>query len=363
MAALTVWGAYAERVCVPEVNAVEVPDGAGSGRGGLPRPAVHDGLSAPAPHGDGSRAGRRAGARRGRQGGQRRPRARSAGRGPSVRHGLRARPRHGRAAGRGGDRLPQRGLRDAVARAPRKRGGRRARRARRRDVAALVPGAAARRTAGHLRPLRDARATGARAGEDGSSGTGRPRASRSGACSRPVGGCSPTGSRSCAKASKWLPVGRASPSAGRGRRPPRPGVVPGGLPHPARAAPGRQDPSGRRGAPAARGRASRARATGAVRVRWESWCSNRRQIGCAAAGRASHLSALFPGWRGAQRSVGRHRVHHVRRWWRAGRPRLEASKSWASFGGTTALLRFSAESGRSGDDGPSRHRRAGAKSR
>ena len=41
--------------------------------------------------------------------------------------------------------------------------------------------------------------TGARAGEGGSSGTRRPRPSRSGACSRPAGGCSPTGSRSCAR--------------------------------------------------------------------------------------------------------------------------------------------------------------------
>ena len=43
----------------------------------------------------------------------------------------------------------------------------------------------------------------------GSSGTRPPRPSRSGACSRPAGGCSPTGSRSCARApspGSWRPA-------------------------------------------------------------------------------------------------------------------------------------------------------------
>jgi NADPH:quinone reductase len=39
----------------------------------------------------------------------------------------------------------------------------------------------------------------------GSSGTRRPRASGSGAYSRPAGGCSPTGSRSCARATRCFP--------------------------------------------------------------------------------------------------------------------------------------------------------------
>jgi NADPH:quinone reductase len=39
----------------------------------------------------------------------------------------------------------------------------------------------------------------------GSSGTRRPRPSRSGGCSRHVGGCSSTGSRSCAKAANYFP--------------------------------------------------------------------------------------------------------------------------------------------------------------
>ena len=44
--------------------------------------------------------------------------------------------------------------------------------------------------------------TDARVGEGGSSGTRRPRQSRFGAYSRPAGGCRPTGSRSCARATR-----------------------------------------------------------------------------------------------------------------------------------------------------------------
>jgi Alcohol dehydrogenase GroES-like domain len=49
--------------------------------------------------------------------------------------------------------------------------------------------------------------TGARAGADGSSGTRRPSASRSGGGSRPAGGWPPTISRSCAKAARCCPWG------------------------------------------------------------------------------------------------------------------------------------------------------------
>ena len=70
-----------------------------------------------------------------------------------------------------------------------------------RSFRALRPGGQACR----VRPLRHGRATAARAGEGGSSGTRRPRPSRSGACSRPAGGCSSTGSRSCAKAARCFP--------------------------------------------------------------------------------------------------------------------------------------------------------------
>ena len=55
-------------------------------------------------------------------------------------------------------------------------------------LAALVPRAPARRAACHLRPLLHDLCTDTGAGEGGSSGTRRPRPSRSGVCSRPDGG-------------------------------------------------------------------------------------------------------------------------------------------------------------------------------
>ena len=58
-----------------------------------------------------------------------------------------------------------------------------------------------------------------------------------------------------------LPV-RESPTASRGRRSPRAGVVPGGLPRAARSAPSGRDPPGRGRAPAAHRCAPRARAAG-----------------------------------------------------------------------------------------------------
>ena len=196
--ALTVWGADAERVCVPEANAVEVPEDLDPAEVVSLVFTVHDRLPAASPHGEGEERGDGARARRGRQGGHRGPRARSAGRASPVRDRFGARPRRGRAARRGGDRLPQRGLPGPGARADRRRRGRRARRARRRAVAALLPRAAARRQACRVSATTPRSRTGARAGEAGSSGTRRPRPSRCGACSRPAGGCSPTGSRSCA---------------------------------------------------------------------------------------------------------------------------------------------------------------------
>ena len=88
------------------------------GGGREPRLHLHDRLPAAAPHGQGQARRDGARARGGRQGGHRGARARS-GRGAShVRDLFRARPGRGRAARRGGDRLPQRGLPGAGARAP-----------------------------------------------------------------------------------------------------------------------------------------------------------------------------------------------------------------------------------------------------
>ena len=75
--ALTVWGADAERVCVPEAYAVEVPEDLDPARGPEPRLHLHDRLPAASPHGEGEERGDGARARRGRQGGHRGPRARS----------------------------------------------------------------------------------------------------------------------------------------------------------------------------------------------------------------------------------------------------------------------------------------------
>ena len=74
-----------------------------------------------------------------------------------------------------------------------------ARRVRRRDVAALVPRAAARRKACRVTAARTRIAHGRKnwPGGDRVVRGDRDRL-RCGACSRPAGGCSPTGSRSCA---------------------------------------------------------------------------------------------------------------------------------------------------------------------
>src|SRR5437867_1214144 len=134
VAVLTVWGADAERVCVPETYAVEVPADLDPAEGvsrGLP---LHDRLPAASPRGEGEERGDGARARRGRQGWHRCPRARNAGRASPLRDCVGSRPRRGRAARRGRDRLPQRGFPGARACAPRERGGCCARRARWRDV-------------------------------------------------------------------------------------------------------------------------------------------------------------------------------------------------------------------------------------
>ena len=98
------------------------------GGGPEPRLHLHDRLPAASPHGEGEARGDGARARRGRQGGHRGARARSGGRASPLRDRFGSRPRRGRAARRGGDRLPQRGLPGSGARADRRRCGRRARR-------------------------------------------------------------------------------------------------------------------------------------------------------------------------------------------------------------------------------------------
>ena len=133
-----------------------------------------------------------------------------------------SRPRRGRAARRGGDRLPQRGLPGAGARADRRRRrGRRARLARWPDLASLVPRAAARRKARRVRPLRHAlaRAQGLAGGDRVVRG-GRGRLALGQAVAPPAGAQVPDPE-----------VPRRCPAATRssGRRAPLPGVVPGGL--------------------------------------------------------------------------------------------------------------------------------------
>jgi hypothetical protein len=109
VAALTVWGADAERVCVPEKYAVEVPkdlDQAEVVSLVLPYTTAYS----CSPPGEGEERGDGARGRRSRQGGHGGPRARSAGRASPLRDRVSSRPRRGRAARRGRDRLPQRGL-------------------------------------------------------------------------------------------------------------------------------------------------------------------------------------------------------------------------------------------------------------
>ena len=155
--ALTVWGADAERVCVPEANAVEVPEDLDPGEVLsllFPYMTAYQVLHRTAKvkrgetvlvHGAAGRVGI-AELELGALAGLR-----------LLRDRFGARPRGGRAARRGGDRLPQRGLPGAGARADRRRGrGCRARLARWPDLASLVPRAAARRQACRLRPLRHA---------------------------------------------------------------------------------------------------------------------------------------------------------------------------------------------------------------
>ena len=57
--ALTVWGADAERVCVPEAGAVEVPEDLDPAEVAEPRLSLHDRLPGAAPHGEGEARARR----------------------------------------------------------------------------------------------------------------------------------------------------------------------------------------------------------------------------------------------------------------------------------------------------------------
>ena len=77
--ALTVWGADAETVCVPEAGAVDVPEDLDPGEVAEPPVSVHDVLPGAPPHGEGRTRRDRARARRRRQGRRRGARARSGG--------------------------------------------------------------------------------------------------------------------------------------------------------------------------------------------------------------------------------------------------------------------------------------------
>ena len=212
--ALTVWGADAERVCVPEANAVEVPEDLDPAEvlslvftymtayQVLHRTAKVKSGETVLVHGAAGRVG-------------------TAVLELGAVAGLRlygtcfgSRPRRGRAARRGGDRLPQRGLPGAGARADPAKAwtscstGSAAR-------CRFAPSARCGPAEGSSCSATTPRSrTGARAGAavDRVVRGDRGRL-RSGACSRPAGGCSPTGSRSYAKATK------CSRAASRGRRP------------------------------------------------------------------------------------------------------------------------------------------------
>ena len=83
--ALTVWGADADRVCVPEAGAVEVPEDLDPAEVVSLLFPLHDRLPGASPHGDGQARGDGAGARGGRPGGHRGPGARGAGRASPIR--------------------------------------------------------------------------------------------------------------------------------------------------------------------------------------------------------------------------------------------------------------------------------------
>ena len=180
--------------------------GSRPGRGHEPRLHAHDRLPAASSHRQGEEWGDGARARGGRQGGHGGPRARGGRWASHVRDLLRSRFRRRRAARRRGDRLPQRGLPGACARADRRRRcGRGARRVRRRAVDSLLPRAATRRKTCCVRPLRHGRA---RAKElawvDQVVRDDRDRLALGPALAH-AGGCWSTGSRSCAKATKCFP--------------------------------------------------------------------------------------------------------------------------------------------------------------
>ena len=233
--ALTVWGADAERVCVPEAGAVEVPEDLDPAEvvsllfpymtayQVLHRTAMAKRGETVLVHGAAGRVG-------------------IAALELGAVAGLRlfgtcfsSRPRRGRAARRGSDRLSQRGLPGSGARADRRRRGRRARLARWPALASLFPRAAARRKARRVRPLRHAvaRAQELASGDRVVRGDRDPLAVGQ-ALAPPAGARLPDPEvpRRCSKATR-----------SSGRRAPLPGVVPGGLPRAARAAsPGKIHP-------------------------------------------------------------------------------------------------------------------------
>jgi hypothetical protein len=233
--ALTVWGADAERVCVPEANAVEVPEDLDPAEVVslvftymtayqlLHRKAKVKRGESMLVHGAAGRVGTAVlelGAVAG---------LRMYGTCAAQDRG------HGRAARCGGDRLPERGLLGAGAWAPRQGRGRRARWDGRQDFAALLPRAAARRTARCVRPLRHTRPWAQEpASVDRVVRGDRDRRALGPALSPPAGVrlSDPEAARGPPDCSRG-----ESPTASRGRRSPQPGMVPAGLPRAPRAAP------------------------------------------------------------------------------------------------------------------------------
>ena len=250
--ALTVWGADAERVCVPEADAVEVPedlDPAEVVSLVFPYMTAYQVLHRTAKvkrgetvlvHGAAGRVGT-AVLELGAVAGLR-----------LLRDRFGSRPRRGRAARRGGDRLPQRGLPGAGARADR----------------ATVWTSCSTGSAARCRCAPSARCGPA----EGSSCSAATPRSRTGARDwRAViewyaataavwlwGLLSPRRRVLAYRIQKLATPSRGEPAQSAGSH--APGLVPGGLPRAARAAPRGQDPPGRGRAPAALRGASRARA-------------------------------------------------------------------------------------------------------
>ena len=275
VAALTVWGADAERVCVPEAGGGRGPRGPRSGGGPEPRPDLHDRLPGAPPHGEG-KAGETV-----------------------LVHG--AAGRVGTAAS-SSERWP--GFASTgplpLATAPRSSGSARwrsttatrtswpgARGSPAKGVDVVLDGLGGAVSLRSFRALRPADGsscsattprsrTGARSWPGGSSGTRRPRPWGSGACSRPAGGCSPY---------RIQKLRDRRPGASRGESAarlvgggPRDPVVPGGLRRAARAAPVRTRST--RSSPSACRCLTRGARTSCWRARRrrESSCSSTRSL-------------------------------------------------------------------------------------